>query len=250
MLEKSRVGAVSSPAFGKDPLPMTPEPIQRWLERKKTRHIAGCWGGALLALSAGIFVLFLTFLLAYIVLLIGEEGISAVMGFFGNREFHLSHGWRLVISWLFVTALCVEWVRRSPWDLGDYDKTNTTPGARALVPFFGASSLLLVNAQASATIITEILYLGPRLVLGALSLAREAYRSRKLATAECARILQLLVSRENAVTYEEFRTVQPEADWATLKNSLARIPGVVFLEKGLSLTDDLRKELGSVRSVN
>jgi hypothetical protein len=56
-----------------------------------------------------------------------------------------------------------------------------------------------------------------------------------------------LASRESAVTYEEFRTVQPEVDWEMLKNSLARVPGVVFLEKGLSLTDDLRKELCSLK---
>ncbi len=222
---------------------MTPEAIQRWLKRKKAWHIAGCWGGALLALLAGMFVLFLTFWLAYIVLFIGEDGVSAVMRLFFNREFHLSHTWRLVICWLFLTALFVEWIRRSPWELGDYEKINALSGTRALVPFFGVSSLLLVNPQASATIITEVLYIGPRLVLGATSLAREAYRSRNLEMAECARVLQFLASREKAVTYEEFKISLPNADWEMLKNSLARVSGVVFLEKGLGLTGDLRKEL-------
>jgi hypothetical protein len=222
---------------------MTAAMIQRWLERKIAWHIAGCGVGSVLALLAGIFVLYLTFMLAYVVLLIGEDGLSAVTRLFLNRDFHLGHAWRLVISWLFVTALCVEWVRRSPRGLGDYEKSNGTPGTRALVPFFGATSLLLLNPQATATIITEILYVGPRLVLGALSLAREAYRSRNLEMEDCAQVLQLLASRQNAVTYEEFKTSQPNADWAMLNNSLARVPGVVFLEKGLSLTDDLRKEL-------
>jgi len=229
---------------------MTPEAIQRWLERRIAWHIAGCWGGAVLSLLAGIFVLYLTFLLTYIVLFIGEDGVSAIMRLFFDREFHLSQGWRLVLSWLFVMALCIEWVHHSPRDLGNYDKTNATPGARALVPFFGVSSLLLVNAQASATIITGILYIGPRLVVGALPLAREACRSRNLETAECARVLQLLASRQKAVTYEEFSTLLPNANWEMIKNGLARIPGVVFLEKGFGLTDDLRKHLCGLVSVN
>jgi len=229
---------------------MTPTAIQCWLERKIARHIAGCWVGALLALLAGIFVLYLTFCLAYIVLLIGEEGVSGVTGLFFDHEFHLNQGWRLVLSWLFVTALCIECVRRSAWDLGDYEKINPQSGARVLVPFLGASSLFLVNARASATFITEILYIGPHLVLGALPLAREAYRSRNLDLAGCAQVLQLLAYRENAVTYDEFRIFQPDADWEKLQRSLARVSGLVFLEKGLGLTDDLRKELCNLKPLN
>jgi len=217
--------------------------IENWLKNTISLHIACCWAGALLSLLAGVFILYLTFLLTYIVLFIGEEGITAFLGLFFDREFHLGHRWRLVLSWLFVMALCIEWVRRSPRNFGSLDKIDATPGARALVPFFGVSSLFLVNAQASATIITEILYIGPRLVVGALPLAREAYRSRAIKTAECARVLQILASSERAVTYDEFRTFQPEADWPEIQNGLARVPGMVFLENGLSLTDDLRKEL-------
>jgi hypothetical protein len=229
---------------------MTAEVIQRWLKKRIVLHIAGCWLGALLALLAGVFVLFLTFIMAYIVLLIGEDGVSAVTGLFFNHEYHLSHTWRVAICWLFLIALCLEWIRRSRWTSDSYEKSDALPGTRALVPFFGASSLLLMNPQASATIIAEILYIGPRLVLGAASLAREAYRSRNLETAECARVLQLLASRENAVTYEEFTTLQPNPHWVILKNRLARIPGVVFLEKGFGLTDDLRKELCGLESRN
>ena len=226
---------------------MTAEAIQRWLERKMTWHIAGCWAGALLSLLAGIFVLYLTYCLAYIVLLIGERGVSAVTGLFSNHEFHLGNSWRQVLSGLFLIAVCIEYVRRSPLDLGDYDKTDIAPAARALVPFFGASSLLLANAQASAAVITEILYIGPRLVIGALPLAREARRARVIKSLECARVLQLLASRPNAVTYEEIETLQPGLNWATIKGGLARVSGVVFLEKGLGLTDALREELCALK---
>ena len=224
--------------------------IERWLKRKITLHITGCWVGSLLALLAGIFALFLTFLLAYIVLCIGEDGVSAVTGLFFNRVFHLGHTWRVVICWLFLTALCVEWIHHSPWRLGEYEKNDAAPVTRALVPFFGASSLFLLKPQASATLITEILYTGPRLVLGAKSLALEAYRSRNLKIAECAQVLQLLVSAGKAMTYEELNTAYADANWPILKTGLARIPGVVFLEKGFGLTDDLRKELCSLAPTN
>ena len=87
---------------------MTPEVIRRWLERKIAWHIVGCWAGALLALLAGMLVLYLTFWLAYVVLLIGEDGVSAVTGLFFNHEYHLGHAWRMVISGLFLAALFVE----------------------------------------------------------------------------------------------------------------------------------------------
>jgi hypothetical protein len=60
----------------------------------------------------------------------------------------------------------------------------------------------------------------------------------------------LLLSRENAVTYEEFKVIQRDTDWIKLKNNLARLSGVVFLEKGLSMTDDLRQELCDLSSRN
>jgi hypothetical protein len=232
---------------------MTSEAIQHWLEKRLSLHILGCWVGAVLALLAGVFVLFLIFWLAYFAVFMGEWGISAAMELTFNYKFHLGHTWRLGISGLFLVALFVEWIRRSPWELGNYGRVNSPLGAQALVMYdgaFGAFAMLLANPQASASMIAEILYTGPRLVLGARSLACEAYHSRSFSSAECARILQLLVSRENAVTYEEFGVMQQDTDWIKLKSNLARFSGVIFLEKGLSLTDDLRQELCNLPSGN
>jgi hypothetical protein len=232
---------------------MTSEAVQHWLERKINLHIFGCWVGAVLALLAGVLVLFLTFWLAYFVVFMGEWGVSAVTELTYNRQFHLGHAWRLIIAGLFLVALFVEWIRRSPWELGNYGRVNAAPGSQALVMQGGAFSsfaMLLANPQASASMIAEILYAGPRLVLGAKSLAYEACCSRSFDSAECARILQVLVSKENAVTYEEFMAMHQGADWLKLKNKLARFSGVIILEKGLSLTDELRQELRNLPSKN
>jgi hypothetical protein len=252
-VEEDDLKRFSSFWFCKQRLTMTSEAIQHWLEKRLSLHISGCWVGAVLALLAGVFVLFLIFWVAYFAVLMGEWGISAAMELTFNHKFHLGHAWRLVISGLFLVALFIEWIRRSPWELGNYGRVNSPLGAQALVMYdgaFGAFAMLLANPQASASMIAEILYTGPRLVLGARSLACEAYRSRSFSSAECARILQLLVSRENAVTYEEFGVMQQDTDWIKLKSNLARFSGVIFLEKGLSLTDDLRQELCNLPSGN
>jgi hypothetical protein len=227
-------------------MPMTLEAIQHWLGKKIALHILGCWVGAVLGLLAGLFVLFLTFWLAYVAVFLGEYSVSALRQLFFNHTFHLRHTWRMAICGLFLAALFVEWIRRSPWELGNYGKVNASPGSQALViqgGVLGACGMLLANPQASAAMITEIIYTGPRLVLGAGSLVREAYRSRSFNLQPCAGVLQLLASRGAAVTYEEFATTWPDVDLLKLKNELARIPGVIFLEKGLTLTDDLRQEL-------
>jgi hypothetical protein len=197
--------------------------------------------------------LFLIFWLAYAVLFIGEYGISAIYELIWNRKFHLAHGWRMIVSALFVIFLFIEWMRRSPEDFGNYGTIHSPPGASALVFYdgaFGAFSMLLANPQASASMITEILYVGPRLVLGAGTLARAARGWQKLDFADCARALEQLAASNRAVTDEDFLAMRPDMDWIKTKSDLARIPGLVILEKGVSLTEELRDELSALVNHN
>lgn len=228
---------------------MPSEIIQQWLKKKVAAHVVGSWLGAALALLAGLFILFITFWLAYAVVFIGEFGVSAVRELMFNHKFHLTHGWRMAICGLFVSALFVEWLRRSPDDLGNYGEVNSPPGAPALAFYdgaFGAFAMLLANPQASASMITEMLYIGPRLVLGSAALVRDACHWQKFNLAGCACALQSLAARGGAVANDEFQTDQPETDWAKVRSDLTRIPGVVVLEKGLILTEELRCELSSL----
>lgn len=218
---------------------------QNWLKKRAGRHILACSIGSVLSLLAGLVVLFLTFWFAYFVVYLGEGGVSAVTELCFNHRFHLGHAWRLVICGFFIVALFVEWIRRSPWDLGNYGKVVSPPGAKALARRDGtvALGLLLANPQASASIIAEILYTGPRLVLGAGSLVRSGLQTRNLDTPACAQILELLAASEKPVTYEELQSAQPEVEWIRTGASMTWIPGIIILEKGLSTTNDLREEL-------
>jgi hypothetical protein len=224
------------------------EAIQNWLKKKIALHILGCWLGSVLALLAGVLILFLTFWLADVVLFVGQWGVSAFMELCFNRGFHISHFWRLIISGIFLAALFAEWFRRRNMEFGNYGKVRSFPGAQALVLYdgvAGALAMLLANPQASSTMITEILYTGPRLIMGAISLAHKA-RSPHFDTEGCSQILQQLASKERAVTYEELNTTKSEFEKTKLHDNLAQIRGIVFLEKGLGLTDDLREELSGL----
>jgi hypothetical protein len=232
---------------------MTTELMQHWLMKKLRRHIFGCWLGAALALVAGAVVLFITFWLAYCILSVAALGISALTEICFNHKFQLGHTWRLTLVGLFLVALFVEWLRRSPWDLGDYDMPTSRTPPRGVIwvgGTFGAFGALLANPQASATFITELLYSGPRLVLAVPSLVREACRSTRRNLPLCARILALLVSQGRAVSYQDLTESYPGMDGARLRNDLGWIPDLVFLENSLSMTDEMRKELGHLASEN
>ncbi len=228
---------------------MPPDAIQIWLKKKLAKHAMACWGTALLALLAGALVLFLTFWLAYAVLFVGEGAVSSLGELVWNHQLYLTHVWRLALCGCFLLALFVEWLRRSVWDLGNYPTANVPPGTQALVYHGGVAAsfaVLLANPQATSTMLTELLYTGPRLVVGSWHLVRQAFRFRRLDVPACAWTLALLASTDHAVTYENLAAAWPGADWPRLRNELGQVQGVVVLAKGLSLTDELRQNLRSL----
>ena len=81
--------------------------------------------------------------------------------------------------------------------------------------------------------------------MGAISMARTAF-NRDFDVAGCSQVLQLAMSKISAVTYEELNTTKLEFEQTKLHHDLTQISGVVFLEKGIGLTDDLRAELRAV----
>ncbi len=103
---------------------------------------------------------------------------------------------------------------------------------------------MLAYPGASANMIADILLSGPRLVTGAWTLVRESGRMQQLDADGCSQLLAFLASRPMAVPYEELR----KAGWEDWFAQLRNIEGVVFLEKGLSLTAGLREELVGLES--
>ena len=74
---------------------------------------------------------------------------------------------------------------------------------------------------------------------------REAKRLKRLDVERCSQLIAFLTSRPGAVPYEELRA----AGWEDWFDQLRSIEGVVFLEKGLNLTIELRKELACLNAV-
>ncbi len=225
---------------------MSTNRLHAWLQRRLASRAAGCWLGAVLALAGGIGVLFLTFWFAYALLWFGEWGVSAFSELVFSQKLHLTHGWRLILCGGFVLALFIERLRRSEWEMGNYGPTTGSGVTNALVfqmGTAGALAALLANPQASATLITELLYTGPGLVLGAWQLVQAARRLARVEPTVCAEVLEYLLGHAQAVPYAELTAALPQADWQRTRADCACIPGVVLLESGLALTSDFRAEL-------
>jgi hypothetical protein len=219
------------------------EAIKAWLKRKKSSGAAARCLLAFVALLAGAVVLFLTFWFAYAVIWFCVPGISAVSELAFSRKLRMAHEWRLILSGIFLALLFIQHFRTNPWHWGDYGEIDEDR-AWALGRAFGPFAALLSAPGASANIIADILLSGPRLFMGSWNLWRESRRFGALDEECCGQLLAVVASRHSAVPFDELR----EAGWEEWFSQLRCIEGVVFLEKGLTLTPELRKELAGLET--
>lgn len=220
---------------------MNAEAVSTWLRRKKSSGATTRCLLAFVALLAGLVVLFLTFWFTYAVIWFGMRGISALSQLAFSERLHLSHHWRLILSGVFLLLLFIQHFRTSPWHWGDYPERDyaAAPGLQAGAGLTGAFGFMLAHPGASANMIADILLSGPRLISGTWNLWRESRRLAALDVEGCGQLLSFLLSRPTAVPYEELRA----AGWEDWFGQLRSIGGVIFLEKGISLSSELRQEL-------
>jgi len=220
---------------------MNSDAIKVWLKRKKSSGATSRILLAIVAFLAGFVVLFFTFWFTYAIIWFGFQGVSAVASLAFSKKLHLAHEWRLVISGLFLVLLFAQHLRTNPWHWGDYPvRGDYSPIAgHVLGPW-----ALLAYPGASANMIADILLTGPRLVLGAWGLIQASSRLRRLDVDGCSQLLALLASQPAAVPYDELR----EAGWEDWFRQLRSIEGVVFLEQGLNLSMELRRELARLKA--
>ncbi len=225
---------------------MNSETIKSWLKRKKSSGATSRILLSLVALLAGIVVLFLTFWFTYAIIWFGMRGISAFTELAFSKRLSLTHDWRLIASGVFIGLLFLQHFRTSPAHWGSYPRRDyvAAPALQYHAGVLGSLGFMLAYPGASANMIADILLSGPRLVTGAWTLVRESRRMQQLDADGCCQLLAFLASRPVAVSYEELR----EAGWEDWFAQLRNIEGVVFLEKGLSLTAELRKELVGLES--
>ncbi len=213
------------------------DPIQSYLAKWKTRNSVLSAAASLVAFLAGVMVLFFTFWFTYAIVRFGWQGVAAAWSLAFNHKPALSHGGRLIVSGVFVLLLMIQYFRTDPWHWGEYpDADYSRPATRG-----GAGGVfrLLAFPQASANMIADILLTGPRLTVGSVRMAVNAFRIRQLDTAACASLLRFLLAKNGMVAYEELRA----AGWEPWFGQLRHVDGIHFFEKGLTLSTDLKEEL-------
>lgn len=221
---------------------MNSNAIEIWLRHKRSSGSISRSLLALVALLAGVGVLFLTFWFTYAIIWVGFQGVTALADLTVGKRLHLTHEWRLAGSGIFVALLFLQHVRTSPWHWGDYPRENFDR-AFGLNASLGAIPALLSCPGTSANMIADILLSGPRLLTGAGTFIRESSRLRHMDVAGCSQLLAFLARRPMVVPYQELR----EAGWEAWFGQLRNIEGVVFLEQGLNLTAELRRDLVGLR---
>ena len=224
---------------------MSADAIQVWLKRRKSSGATSRGLLAIGALFAGVIVLLLTFWFTYAIIWFGWLGVSALSDLVLGKRLHLTHEWRLVLCGVFLLLLFVQHFRTDPSHWGDYPKRDyvAAPVLQMRAGVLGGLGFMLAYPGASANMVADILLAGPRLVTGAWSLWRESRRLARLDAEGCAPLVAFLASRPAAVPYEELR----EAGWESWFVQLRCIEGVVFLEKGLGLSGELRQELNRLQ---
>jgi hypothetical protein len=194
-----------------------------------------------LAFLGGLVVLFLTFWFTYAIIWFAWFGVSAVSELALGKRLHLSHEARLICSGVFIFLLFVQHFRTRPEYWGDYPHENYVPhpGLVAMSGAMGSLASLLAHPGASTNMIADILLAGPRLVVGSVKLAGKAFQIRKLDEGPCSQLLSFLLQNGKPVPYAELQV----AGWEPWFEQMRCIEGVIFFEKGLGLSGELRQEL-------
>jgi hypothetical protein len=223
--------------------------LKAWLKRKTARDAAANLFVASLALAAGTVVLTITFFFAYAIVWFGFNfGVSGFSQLLFNQRLHISHPAILLVCAVFLVLLFVGNARTSRDYLASLPKRNYVPSASMPGGAFGALGTLLAYPDASSRMIADLLFTGPRLMVAALSAFKKAGRLVRLDAEGCSRVLAVLLSRNSHFSCEEVSELAGVPDSAKVFRQMRDLDGVVFLQSepaGLSLTSELREELGA-----
>jgi hypothetical protein len=134
---------------------------------------------SVLAFTAGLVVLFITFWFTYAIIWFGMLGISAASELLFDQRLALSHVWRLALSSIFIVLLFFGNARTSRDYLSDYARRDYHGQALgAMAGLSGALACLLAYPGTSAKMISDLLFTGPRLVIFASQLAAHPINRR------------------------------------------------------------------------
>ena len=204
-------------------------------KRRRNTIIIGVAGMLLAAI-----IIFLTFWFTYVLVWFVAQGLPVVSREFLGISLRITSTWRYLVTGAFMTLLLIDSIRRAD-DTEHVLKHRYAPSYAPGGVFF-ALTQMLTRPQASSTVIVSLLETGPRLAFGCGRMLTEALRQRIDAHA-CSTVIAKLADSPRAVAWEDLREVFGDANWDSLIAQLRGVPGVVFLQKGLGLSEDLRNEL-------
>ncbi len=217
--------------------------LTEWLRRKRRLEGPAYLLGAIGMLFFGLLVFAATALFTFVAFCIGWAGMAA--------------GWQVVtdqsawsfpktgIAWLtaaFLALLFVQTARSKWWERGDipegvwsiYSSRDNPPSATA-------------TAVGIGRVATDILSTGPRLLYSAWLTFGKSRRRWQLNAGPSARVLAVLLNADKSVPRPLLAEQLPPAlHWPNVERELHEIEGVLFLERGLTLSQELRSELNQI----
>ena len=228
--------------------------IEPWLERKlrlaavQDRLVAG------LALGLGAVVLTITFFFTYaLVWFVVNFGASALWQLVASHSLHISHQEILVVCWVFLGLLFLGNARTSREYLSDLSLDQAAPPALVWhAGVAGALSALAFNPDASAKLITDILYTGPRLVVGGIKAWRRSFLRKQVDTAGLAQALMILRESPGRVACAELAGHLAGFEADTVLAQLRGMEGVMFLNgqpPAVKVSEELRLELLAIADI-
>lgn len=224
-------------------------PLEAWMRRRLARDANTCLLLSPLAILGGLLILFLTFWFSYAVIWMVLKVLLAIPEILAGTHWKVGHQGRLGLTTAFLVLLVVSYLRSDRWQRQDLSSfaDGPSPGGQALWRFGGGrAGLLLAYPGASSRMIVDLLYVGPQLLVTGWNLLRDSGRARAAEVPTAARVLWTLLNQPGRVPYGELSSLYADEDLQGAFESLRRIEGVVFLELGITLSVDLRTELGSL----
>lgn len=222
--------------------------IEKWVKNRFRLEAAQSVFIALLALAGGLVALAITFFFTYaIVWFCVNFGASAVSQLVASKPLRITHGQILIVCSVFLGLLFIGNARTSREYLSNYTLSHASSPALVHAGGIGGALLsLLANPDASGKMISDILYTGPRMVVGSLKAFLRFTQRMAIDTSGCARALTLLLQSPGRVPCSDLAEQLAGHDVVRVFSQLQGIDGVVFLNTdppAVTLTDELRENL-------
>jgi hypothetical protein len=225
--------------------------IERWLVKQTLSE-------ALLNLPVGVICLVASLVyLAFITAIVGVIGflVFLCVAAFAKSIFDYNLRNPLLFCEIFC-AIFLIWLFISHYRRNaEYFRLSKYRTARVHVSdagFARALNILFSRPRDADGFFQQIIYTGPQWMTSAISMFYKSATLLQMDIGSCAKILLILFEKGSRVSFTELAQLVPECNGVKVFPQLRDIAGVIFLQShpsGISLTSDLRAELGRILGV-